>query len=377
MLECWSSQQWLPSSSVWAKVWQPEHGISSRRLAQLPSAMLVVDNEQLGQYRINLLWCRPDVIPSRMRLLYEMSWGMLLELTFPRKQFISFTGRVVFDLGENSFAFPWPDFRNRRVWTGHNIRSTGLITFVILYSSRWVNVLSWLYRSTCSSVEKTWSPISRCQYVWTWTLGRRLHHGLGGYQQRWKNRPTPRDKGHYDRCMLQGWYPGRLRQTVHWCNRNQFFLMDDNARPHRSRVVSVYFQQETIVRMDWPACSPDLKPIEHVWNMLQLEILWRPVQATTLVELENFLIEEWNNLEMAAIQRLIGSMRRRCQTVFASRGSHTSYWQLLLLIFEVFWTFSWPGVTLRNFNYLGYNSLTTERLLHIVQIWYTTMRFRK
>ena len=82
----------------------------------------------------------------------------------------------------------------------------------------------------------------------------------------------------------------------------QFILMDDNARPHRARVFEEYLQLETIVRMDWPACSPDLNPIEHVWNMLQVAILRRPVQPTTLVELGNAVTEEWNNIEMAAIQ---------------------------------------------------------------------------
>ena len=147
---------------------------------------------------------------------------------------------------------------------------------------------------------------------------------MGWYQQMWKNRPTHRDKGHDDRFMLQGCYPGRLRQIVGWCNRNQFILMNDNTRPHRARVVEEYLQQETIVRMDWPECSPDLNPIEHAWNMLQVAILRRPVKPTTLVELENVLIEEWNNLEMAAILRLIGSMICRCQAVIASRGSHKS-----------------------------------------------------
>ena len=94
---------------------------------------------------------------------------------------------------------------------------------------------------------------------------------------------------------------GRLRQTVRWCNRTQSILMDDNARPHRARVVEKYLQQN-IVRMDWAACSPDLYPIEHVWNMLQVAISRRPVQPTTLVELGNALTEEWNNIEMAAIQ---------------------------------------------------------------------------
>ena len=100
--------------------------------------------------------------------------------------------------------------------------------------------------------------------------------------------------------------------------------MDDNARLHRDRVVGEYLQQEIIVHMDWPLCSPDLNPIEHACKILQVAILRRPVQPTTLVELGNVLIEEWNNLEMAAIQRLIGSMRRRCQTLIASRGSHKS-----------------------------------------------------
>ena len=115
------------------------------------------------------------------------------------------------------------------------------------------------------------------------------------------------------------------RHTVRWCNRTQFILMDDKARPHRARMVQEYLQQETIIRMDWPACSPDLNPIEHVWSMLQVAILRRPVQQTTLVELGYALTEEWNHLEMAAIQRLVGSMIRCCQAVIASRGSHTSY----------------------------------------------------
>ena len=82
----------------------------------------------------------------------------------------------------------------------------------------------------------------------------------------------------------------------------QFIHMDDNARPHRARMVEDYLQQETIVRMDWPARSPYRNPIEHVWNMLQVAISRRPVQPTTIVELENVFTEEWNNLGMAATQ---------------------------------------------------------------------------
>ncbi|KFM69116.1 hypothetical protein X975_22932, partial [Stegodyphus mimosarum] len=44
----------------------------------------------------------------------------------------------------------------------------------------------------------------------------------------------------------------------------QFVFMDDNARPHCANIVSECLQSEDITRMDWPAFSPDLKPVEHV-----------------------------------------------------------------------------------------------------------------
>ncbi|GFX89166.1 DDE_3 domain-containing protein [Trichonephila clavipes] len=44
----------------------------------------------------------------------------------------------------------------------------------------------------------------------------------------------------------------------------EFLLMDDNARPRRSNIADECIQSEDITRMDWPAYSQDLNPIEHV-----------------------------------------------------------------------------------------------------------------
>ena len=105
------------------------------------------------------------------------------------------------------------------------------------------------------------------------------------------------------------------------------------------------------------------------------------LKITQCFVMEQLTILKWQ----PCIQRLIGSMTRRCQAVIASRGSHTSYWQLLLLVIELIGTFAWLGVTFwnphfgrsgGNLHFGGSASLMTERMLPIVHIWYMAMKFR-
>ncbi|GFW13527.1 transposable element Tcb1 transposase [Trichonephila clavipes] len=64
----------------------------------------------------------------------------------------------------------------------------------------------------------------------------------------------------------------------------EFLFMDDNVRPHCANIVDKCLQSEDITRMDWPAYSPDLNPIQHVWHMLRPRIAARQPPPTCLPE---------------------------------------------------------------------------------------------
>ncbi|GFX88457.1 transposable element Tc1 transposase [Trichonephila clavipes] len=106
---------------------------------------------------------------------------------------------------------------------------------------------------------------------------------------------------------------------------DSFVFQDDKARPHGPRLVENMLEAETIQRMEWPACSPDLNPIEHVWDMLGRRIAALPRPPATVRDLEISLLEEWNSIPQSLIDNLIASMANRCAAVLAVRGNHTPY----------------------------------------------------
>jgi transposase len=71
--------------------------------------------------------------------------------------------------------------------------------------------------------------------------------------------------------------------------------------------------------------SPDLNPIEHVWDMLGRCILTRDLMCKTFVSLEAALHREWQQLSQQDIRRLTGGMRRRVEAVIQARGGCTWY----------------------------------------------------
>lgn len=93
----------------------------------------------------------------------------------------------------------------------------------------------------------------------------------------------------------------------------------DNARPHTARLSQQRLQGYDV--LPWPARSPDLSPIEHVWDTLGRQL--QPSQNTG--ELTAQLQRLWHDLPQGTIGDLIDSMPNRVSACIAARGGFTTY----------------------------------------------------
>nr|CAH7763493.1 unnamed protein product [Callosobruchus chinensis] len=106
---------------------------------------------------------------------------------------------------------------------------------------------------------------------------------------------------------------------------DQFIFMDDNARPHRSRAVQQALENGNITRLEWPAMSPDINPIEHVRDYVSRAIFNRNNPPRSTQELIAAATEEWDNILQEVIHNLIIGMHRRVDALIRSSGGNTEY----------------------------------------------------
>ena len=101
-------------------------------------------------------------------------------------------------------------------------------------------------------------------------------------------------------------------------------FQDDNARLHRGCIVNDFVRVNNINRIDWPANSPDLNPIENLWDEL-VRRTYHDNPPQTIPQLRHHLAQEWQNILQATIRCCVGNMRKRCQDCVKARWGHTSY----------------------------------------------------
>ena len=107
---------------------------------------------------------------------------------------------------------------------------------------------------------------------------------------------------------------------------DNYRYQDDNATPHRVRVVLNFLQQGNVTKMEQPPRSPDCNPIEHLWDELGRAISSMDNPPQNLDELRQALLDKWAQIPVQRLQRLVASMPRRLAAIIAARGGNTRYW---------------------------------------------------
>ncbi len=71
-------------------------------------------------------------------------------------------------------------------------------------------------------------------------------------------------------------------------------FQQDNAKPHTAAITTAWLRSRRVWVLNWPACSPDLSPIENIWRIIKWKIRQR--QPQTLQQLETYIRQEWDQI---------------------------------------------------------------------------------
>lgn len=116
---------------------------------------------------------------------------------------------------------------------------------------------------------------------------------------------------------------GSLRD--HSLGRRSIIFQQDNDPKHTSRLAVDFLKRKHILVLPWPANSPDMNIIEHVWDYLKRKVHSRTSRPRNKDHLWEIVEEEWKAIDPAFIQRLYGSMARRVDTLWSHSGGNTKY----------------------------------------------------
>jgi transposase len=104
-----------------------------------------------------------------------------------------------------------------------------------------------------------------------------------------------------------------------------YIFQDDNAPCHASHKTKSWKENNSINILPWPAQSPDLNPIESLWNELEIRIRKRRPMPSNKNDFFAALKEEWYKIDENRLIRLVNNMPNRINAVLENKGNPTKY----------------------------------------------------
>ncbi|GBM71248.1 hypothetical protein AVEN_130472-1 [Araneus ventricosus] len=97
----------------------------------------------------------------------------------------------------------------------------------------------------------------------------------------------------------------------------------DNARPHKAVINQRALQ--CVDMLPWPSRSPDLSPIEHVWDIIGRQFQRHPEPALIVPVLTHQVQQAWKFIPQTDIRHLCDTMHARLHACIQNSGGYTGY----------------------------------------------------
>ncbi len=82
---------------------------------------------------------------------------------------------------------------------------------------------------------------------------------------------------------------------------------------HNMIMTAALLEKLRVKVMDWPSMSPDLNPIEHLWDILKRKV--EECKVSNIHQLHDVIMEEWKRTPVATCEALMNSMPKRVKAV--------------------------------------------------------------
>uniref|UniRef100_A0A8C5M1K7 Transposase n=1 Tax=Leptobrachium leishanense TaxID=445787 RepID=A0A8C5M1K7_9ANUR len=112
-----------------------------------------------------------------------------------------------------------------------------------------------------------------------------------------------------------------------YLNGDGFFQQDNAPSCHGARIVQEWFQEHEgeFTLLQWPPESPDLNPIDYLWEEVERAIRQLVPQPSNLTELDSAIHQAWCKIPRITFQHLVKSMPRRIAAALKAQGGPTKY----------------------------------------------------
>ena len=136
-----------------------------------------------------------------------------------------------------------------------------------------------------------------------------------------------RIEGRMDAPLYTSILDDELMRSVRYWKKPMahYIFQQDNDPKHTSAMATNSLKRHHMRTMVWPSQSPDLNPIEHLWNHLKRQLNADENKPRGIEALWERTQEEWWKIPVEVVRNLIRSMPSRVEAVYKAKGGYVKY----------------------------------------------------